>query len=113
MNALKYASKFGPAISVAYGHSKHFEASADEKSMVPYFITQMITTIFCLYWDYNWDWGLFDRDLPGHPLLRDKLIFKPSTYYLAIVANTTFRFWWLLMACHFKFSGSAHFLENL
>jgi len=73
----------------------------------------MFTTLFCLYWDYNWDWGLFDRTLPGAPLLRDKLVFNPSTYYLAIIANTIFRFWWLLMAIQIKMSGPAFFLDNL
>ena len=73
----------------------------------------MITTLYCLYWDYNWDWGLFDRSLPGAPLLRDKLTFAPSSYYLAIALNTSFRFWWLFMTFHIKFYGSAAFMEKI
>jgi len=73
----------------------------------------MFTTLFCLYWDYNWDWGLFDRTLPGAPFLRDKLVFRPRTYYLAIVLNTIFRFWWLIMMYKIKWGDKNLVAENV
>jgi len=73
----------------------------------------MITSLYTLYWEYNWDWGLFDRDLPGARFLRDKLVFSPSTYYIAMFFNTVIRFDWLIIALNLHFSGPLYFLENL
>ena len=56
----------------------------------------MLTTCFCLYWDYRWDWGLFIGSKPGRRLLRDEVTFSHGFYYMAILVNFTLRFWWLI-----------------
>ena len=57
---------------------------------------QMITTIFCMYWDFRWDWGMFIGTEPGKRFLRNEIKFTPTFYYTCMVLNTIFRFWWLL-----------------
>jgi len=61
VNAGKYFSKFGPAITVKILHaSKYIDYDADKNAPFYYFfIAEMIQTMFSLYWDYVWDWGLF------------------------------------------------------
>ena len=55
----------------------------------------MIATIYCMAWDYKMDWGLLRTAKAGKYGLRDKLTYKPSFYYFAIVLNFILRFWWL------------------
>ena len=77
MNAMKYASKFGPAIAVLCNASKHFnedtDVDDDKASYWLYFGTQLFTTLFCLYWDFIWDWGLFNTKVLGRKFLRNEL----------------------------------------
>ena len=76
VNAGKYVSKLAYAVAVATGSRKYYiQESEDDGSFLPFFITQMIATVYSLYWEFNWDWGLFYRKLPGHKLLRDKMVF--------------------------------------
>ena len=56
----------------------------------------MIDTLYCATWDYFMDWGILRSFKPHTFLLRDKLTFKASTYYIAIAANFCLRFIWLL-----------------
>ena len=93
LNAAKYFSKFGPATAfLIFRNGKNFDGL-----WYAYFTTQMITTVFCLYWDYYWDWGLLRGTTSSTLLLRDSITFSPSFYYFAVVLNTLLRFWWLLM----------------
>jgi len=73
-----------------------------------YFTFQMITTIFCLYWDYKWDWGLFNGEPKGHRFLRinSKMTFSPMFYYLCMIENFLFRFWWLFASAGLTFAGT-------
>lgn len=110
VNSMKYMSKFGPAIVTLFGATKVMEeldSGADHSvkaSYWPYFTTQMITTLFCLYWDYIWDWGLFQTTESGKFMLRDKMKFRPTTYYFCILLNTLLRFWWLLASFHLQYT---------
>ena len=56
----------------------------------------MITTVFCAYWDFRWDWGLFIGTQPGRKYLRNDITFSPAFYYFAMTMNLVFRFWWLI-----------------
>ena len=105
MNACKYVSKWGPIIfsgKILGNSSKYFKCvdgvCTPEPSYWGWFTFQMITTLFCLYWDYVWDWGMFYGKKSR--VLRDKMTFSPSFYWMAIVENTCFRFWWLFMSFH-------------
>lgn len=92
VNAMKYFSKFGPPTAVLLGSVKYLGGG----SFWFYFGAQMLTTSFCLYWDYRWDWGLFIGTKPGHKLLRDEVTFSHGFYYGAILVNLILRFWWLI-----------------
>ena len=56
----------------------------------------LISTIYCLYWDYKMDWGLF-RETPGKGkrFLRDKLLYPTWFYYYAMISNFFLRFFWV------------------
>ena len=78
-----------------------------------YFSFQMITTIFCLYWDYYWDWGLFNGDMNcGHKHLRikSKMTFSPTFYYLCIIENFILRFWWLFTSAGITFKETEYWV---
>ena len=91
VNAMKYFSKFGPPTAALLGCAKHFE----NNSFWFYFGAQLLQTMFCLYWDYHWDWGFFHGTIRNHKLLRDQITFSHSFYYNAVIINFLFRFWWL------------------
>lgn len=55
----------------------------------------MLTTLFCLYWDFHWDWGLFRGTEQSNRILRDEITYSPGFYYFAMILNTILRFWWL------------------
>lgn len=73
----------------------------------------MLTTTFCIYWDFYWDWGLFRGTQKGNRILRDEIKYSPKFYYFAMVTNVILRFWWVLNMAVFKFSGSAAFLQGI
>ncbi len=66
----------------------------------PIFISIIVvtlgSTIYCLYWDYKMDWGLF-RETPGKGkrFLRDKLLYPTWFYYYAMISNLFLRFFWV------------------
>jgi len=100
---LKYVSKFGPAICVVYAtNNKLYSQKPDKPSFWFLFAAQLFTTLFCLYWDYIWDWGIFKKEKTGRKLLRDKMKFSKYFYYTCIFLNTLFRFWWLIGAAYEK-----------
>jgi len=56
----------------------------------------VFTTLFCLYWDFKWDWGLFRGTTRETWLLRDQTKFSPLFYYCLMITNTALRFWWVI-----------------
>merc|ERR1711918_46581 len=78
----------------------------------------MITTIFCLYCDYIWDWGLFNGDANekgGRKYLRkvNKMTFPPKFYYFCMVENFLFRFWWFFASTGMKFNATDDYLNKI
>ena len=98
VNACKYLSKFLPPIAFLLGCSRVVFSTDGETipSYWWYFGAQMLTTIYCLYWDFRWDWGMFIGTLPGRKMLRDEIKFSPRFYYWCMALNFVFRFWWLI-----------------
>ena len=95
INSLKYASKFGPPTCYfIFGAANKVDTG--HTSFWAFFVAQMITTLFCLYWDFRWDWGFFIGSKDDTKYLRDQLIFSKRFYYTCMVFNTIFRFWWLI-----------------
>jgi hypothetical protein len=75
-----------------------------------YFSAQMIATIYSLYWDYVWDWGLC-RD---GQILRKQRKFDKKVYYVLMITNFLMRFWWIVPMTKFKFEdhGTFEFLND-
>ena len=61
-----------------------------------YFYFYIFATLYSYAWDICMDWGLIRGRLPGRRLLRDKLKYPPSFYYLSALSNLLLRFAWLL-----------------
>mmetsp|Transcript_3649 Transcript_3649/g.6217 ORF Transcript_3649/g.6217 Transcript_3649/m.6217 type:complete len:188 (-) Transcript_3649:35-598(-) len=114
VNACKYLSKFLAPIAVLSGCSKLIERDGVyESSYWYYFGGQMITTIFCLYWDFRWDWGLFIGKTPETRFLRDDTKFSNRFYYICMLLNTVFRFWWLIQMVYvINFETEETFVEK-
>lgn len=63
-------SKFGPpTVFFVFGVAK--KVDTDDNSFWWFFLTEMITTLFCLYWDLRWDWGFFIGTTKETRFLRD------------------------------------------
>jgi xenotropic and polytropic retrovirus receptor 1 len=67
----------------------------------------MFTTLFCLYWDFVWDWGLFRDDKPEHWALRKHNKYPPKFYYTCMIFNTIFRFWWVIGTIDIHYSKTS------
>jgi len=78
------------------GAIKIYMGSVDTPLYVSIAMVSLISTIYCLYWDYKMDWGLF-RETPnkGKRFLRDKLLYPAWFYYYAMISNTILRFFWI------------------
>ena len=61
-----------------------------------YIVFGMISTIYCLYWDYYMDWGLFRSKEKGRKYLRNKIMYPAGFYYYAMISNTILRLFWVL-----------------
>ena len=81
-------------------------------AFVSYLIAQLVTTFFCLYWDYKWDWGLFRGKTAGRRLLRDEMKFSPAFVYTCVFTNLVFRFWWLFAALTLKLRNDSNFIAH-
>jgi hypothetical protein len=111
VNALKYLSKMAPIAAVLMGSANKWR---DDKgnfnlSYWIYFTFQILTTFFCLYWDYVWDWGLLNGCSETHRLLRisqEKMSFSPTFYYVCMVENFMIRFWWLFASAGITFKST-------
>jgi hypothetical protein len=62
----------------------------------------IVSTIYCLIWDYYMDWGLFRSHEKGKKYLRPKIMFPPWFYYYAMVSNTVMRHFWILSVIKFS-----------
>lgn len=67
-NGFKYLTKLGPLIAWQLGCAKKIDG---DTSFWGFFTAQLITTVYCIYWDYRWDWGLFIGTKKSTRFLRD------------------------------------------
>jgi hypothetical protein len=102
VNAGKYLSKIIPPIVLLAFGSK--SVSLESQHFWVYCSTNAFSTLFCLFWDFYMDWGMFRTTARGKYCLRDKITFKPVFYYYAMASNILFRFVWLVAI--FKFQES-------
>lgn len=109
INSCKYLSKFGPPIAFYLGASKKVGQSS---SFWAFFLAQLVTTLFCLYWDFRWDWGMFIGTQKNNRFLRDQIKFSPRYYYTCMVINTIIRFWWLIGIGTYSYTGAGLWFEN-
>jgi len=82
-------------------------------TFVFYFASQVFTTLFCLYWDYKWDWGLFRGSTKENWYLRDKKRFSPRVYITMMILNFLFRLWWIVPTLSLDLSDTFPVLSNL
>jgi hypothetical protein len=77
------------------GAIKTYRGKVDDTLWFSILGVSFISTVYCLYWDYKMDWGLF-RETPGKgkKYLRDRLMFPSWFYYYAMISNLTLRFFW-------------------
>ena len=102
INSCKYLCKFGPPLAFYLGAAKKVDVDA---SFWFYFVAQMINTLFSLYWDFRWDWGMFIGTKRTTRFLRDQTKFSSKFYYFAMATNLIFRFWWIISIFTISFSG--------
>ena len=65
-------------------------------SMSIFIVISLISTCYCLAWDYKMDWGLLRSQEPGKKYLRTKLLYPAWFYYYAMASNFVLRFFWIL-----------------
>eukprot|EP01080_Neovahlkampfia_damariscottae_P010456 gene10456-2978_t len=71
-------------------------------------LTSIISTLFRIYWDFKFDWGLLNIN-SKHYLLRDYLSFPKYYYYLIMISNFIMRCTWIILFyLHFYFSSKLH-----
>lgn len=100
VNAGKYMSKIIPPVAVlALGKST---TTISGQHFWVYCSANVFATLFCLFWDFYMDWGMFRTTAPGKFCLRDKITFKPWFYYYAMVSNFLFRFVWVVAVFKFQ-----------
>lgn len=59
-------------------------------------IVSIVSTVYCLGWDYYMDWGLFRSNEKGKKYLRSKILYPFWFYYYAMISNFIMRFFWIL-----------------
>ena len=92
-NTGKYFSKMLPSVvlMVFDRANRQNEDGSMRKGFALYFVIKVIATLYSLFWDTYNDWGLCRGKF-----LREKRTFKPIVYYVAVVENVLFRFFWLV-----------------
>ena len=91
------AGKYMSALMVqVVGAIKTWNGTASNPLKLAIGSVTLASTLYCLYWDYKMDWGLF-RETPGKgkKYLRDKLLYPTWFYYYAIISNMFLRFFWV------------------
>ncbi|KAK6254726.1 SPX domain - like 8 [Theobroma cacao] len=75
-------------------------------------VTQVVATVYQLYWDFVKDWGLLNPK-SKNPWLRDELILKnKSVYYLSIALNVVLRIAWVESIMRFRINPvQTHLLD--
>ena len=96
-NALKYFTLIlGPLALVLYceTHSKFFYYN--------YYIWKSISSLFKVFWDFYFDWGLFRGTKSSNRLLRDNMKFSPQFYYLAMIFDVFGLFFWAVVVIAYE-----------
>lgn len=89
LNALKYTVALVSSI-LSYVLTK------DRETVFPaWIIFGILTSVYTFVWDVKFDWLLFEKG-SYRLLLRDKLIYSKSIYYVLMVLNLLLRFSWVL-----------------
>lgn len=110
VNSMKYASKFIPTIVVLLGNKKKF---GTDVTFWWYFGAELWATLFSLYWDFRWDWGMFIGTTRETRFIRDQTKFKKSFYYFCMVQNLVFRFWWVPNCITIRYYGHLLWFDAL
>lgn len=66
-----------------------------------YIVTCLLSTLYCLAWDYYMDWGLIRSNEKGKKYLRPKILYPVWFYYYAMISNMFMRFFWVLSVFNF------------
>lgn len=91
-NSIKYFTAIlGPVSLIIYleTHKKGF--------LINYYVWKSISTIWKIFWDLYYDWGLFRGTKPNNRLLRDEMKFHPVFYYFAMVLDVVGQFSWVFV----------------
>lgn len=93
INAGKYFSKIVPPVIVII-----FSGSNKISNQLFWLwcIFQVIATLYCTFWDFYMDWGLFRSKKKGTYGLRPKIKYNQYFYYTAMVINVLLRFFWVV-----------------
>jgi hypothetical protein len=90
------AGKYFSSIMIQGASAYKVKAKSDFASTLTWSLIALGSTIYCLYWDYTKDWGLFKTKKPGRKYLREELKYPVLYYYFAMVTNFFLRFLWVL-----------------
>jgi len=88
LNALKYFSCILVQLANIYKEE-------DDTSFALFTTIYFLSTLYCCFWDFYFDWGLMRTVAPGKWGLRDKLLYPRFIYYYAMVTNLGLRFLWI------------------
>ncbi|KAG7883931.1 hypothetical protein KL938_002516 [Ogataea parapolymorpha] len=93
MNAIKYSSAFLPLFA-------NILIRSNMAGLGIWYLAVFINSSYTFFWDVHYDWNfeLFMRFLSnkrGLPLLRHKLVYTSTFYYLAIFIDLQLRFIWV------------------
>ena len=80
--------------------------SKSDAMMGVYIASAIISTLYCLIWDFYMDWGLFRTREKGKKFLRTKILYPKWFYYYAMVTNTILRLFWILSIINFASKDS-------
>lgn len=90
VNAGKYSTTLMKAAA-----QRQFRLQQNEFNFFLWIGTETFSSVYCLWWDLTQDWGLFEKSKSGgRRLLRNRLIYRNSFYYFAIVEDSILRFAW-------------------
>jgi hypothetical protein len=90
------AGKYFSSICVQAAGAAKVLTGSSYASTASVVVVSILSTVYCLYWDYKMDWGLLRSSEPGKKYLRDKLLFPVWFYYYAMISNFFMRFFWIL-----------------
>ncbi|KAG7883063.1 hypothetical protein KL937_000236 [Ogataea polymorpha] len=93
LNAIKYSSAFLPLFA-------NILIRSNMTGLGIWYLAVFINSCYTFFWDVHYDWNfeLFMRFLSnkrGLPLLRHKLVYTSTFYYLAIFIDLQLRFVWV------------------